>query len=493
MVAGGPEHAIGARELSERLGAWQHTRPAYQALADGIRQLVLDGRIPPGTRIPAERDLSQALRTSRTTVTSAYAVLRERGFLTSRRGSGSRVTIPTSDVGVPTPAVTPSLDESVLDLVCTAPGAPAGTATAVQQAAEALPAYLGGHGYQPLGLYHLRERIAERYAARGLPTEPDQILVTAGAMQAIVLLLRAYVSPGDRVLIEHPTYANAIDAFRRSSARLVLTPLPPEGWDTADIDRVRSTITQAAPRMAYLMPDFQNPTGQLLDTDARERIASTLTRTKTLTVVDETLVDIDLDGPLDGAEPPPPMASYDARDLFLTIGSASKAMWGGLRIGWIRAPLSLVPSLLDARASFDIGASIFDQLTTDALFGRYDELLADRRAELSSRRAALTAALAEHRPRWRFRTPRGGMVLWCEMDRPIATALAVSLDRVGVRVGPGPRFGCDGTFERFLRLPYTLPENQLTEAVRRIAAVDDQLDAAHRPDRHTLAADVVLA
>ena len=85
------------------------------------------------------------------------------------------------------------------------------------------------------------------------------------------------------------------------------------------------------------------------------------------------------------------------------------------------------------------------------------------------------------------------MVLWCEMDRPIATALAVSLDRVGVRVGPGPRFGCDGTFERFLRLPYTLPEDQLVEAVRRIAAVDDDLDGAYRPDRHSLAPDVVLA
>ncbi|WP_244857769.1 aminotransferase class I/II-fold pyridoxal phosphate-dependent enzyme [Agromyces archimandritae] len=200
-----------ARALEALLGDWRGgDRTAYRALAERIRLLVLDGRIAAETRLPAERELADRLALSRTTVSAAYAALRELGYLQSIRGSGSAVRLP-----VAAPAAPARPDAStVIDFGKAAPPALPWIAECARAAADELPASLGTHGFELLGLPALREAIAERYAARGLPTVPDQIMVTIGAQHAIALIARTLLTRGDRALIEAPTYPHAYGAAR---------------------------------------------------------------------------------------------------------------------------------------------------------------------------------------------------------------------------------------------------------------------------------------
>ncbi len=220
-----PDAQLSARALETLLGEWRGAGAHYQALADRIRLLVLDGRIPIDTRLPAERDLAARLGLSRTTVTAAYRALREAGFVASLRGSGTLTRLP-GPVLVPAPAQA----DGLLDFSKAALPAATTLAAAARAAAEELPHFLADSGYDPVGLPHLRETIAERYRSRGLPTEPGQILVTVGAQQAIALIARTFVSRGDRALIEMPTYPHAYEALRSAGARLVpVTVVPVDG------------------------------------------------------------------------------------------------------------------------------------------------------------------------------------------------------------------------------------------------------------------------
>jgi DNA-binding transcriptional MocR family regulator len=170
------------------------------------------------------------------------------------------------------------------------------------------------------------------------------------------------------------------------------------------------------------------------------------------------------------APAPPPMAAYDpGGDSVITVGSMSKAFWAGLRIGWIRASPTLVQRLGIARASVDMSSPVVEQLVAAELLADPGALLDAHRLALRDRRDALAAALAVALPEWRFERPRGGLALWVELDAPLSSALAAVADRHGVRVAAGPRFGIDGAFERYVRLPYTLAEGQLATAVERLA------------------------
>lgn len=445
--------------------------PEYAALAAAIRGLLTDGRLALGVRLPAERELADALRISRTTVTAAYRGLRESGHLVSRRGAGSWTALPAGHrvelAGLHAPG---GPDEpGMIDLACAALAAPPELAVAVEEAAGELPWYAAGAGYEPMGVPVLRELIAQGYAARGLPTDPGQILVTGGVQHAFALLLRLLVEPGQRVVVETPTYPNALRGLALARARILTYGVGPEGWDG---EVLTSTLRAARARLAYLVPDYQNPTGHLMDAALRERLATVAQAAGTDLVVDETFVDLRLSGP----ELPPPVAAFDRAARVISMGSMSKPYWGGLRIGWIRAPAPVVARLAEARLAVDIASPILDQLVAARLLTRREQLVAARRAQLVARRDALLAALATHLPRWRCRAPDGGVSLWVELDAPVAGALARGAEQLGVRIAAGPRFGVDGTLERFVRLPYTLPRSELLEAVRRLADARRELD-----------------
>ena len=460
-----PLRRLATPHLVRLLGDWRGGGTAYPALAAALRSLIVEGRLPPHTRLPSERELARAIGVSRNTATAAFDVLREQGYLASRRGTGSWVTSPPAPVDRPDEPVTPAGD--VIDLTVANLPAPADLGALAAAAAERLAAELGGHGYEPFGLPAARVAIAAHLTDRGLPTEPWQVLVTQGALHALDLALRTLARPGDRVLVETPTYPGALDAVRAHGCVPVGVPIGPGGWDLAHL---RVALRDARPRLGYLIPDFHNPTGVRVPADQRA-IAARAARAAGVPIVsDESLAELWIE---DG-ERPPSLAAGDPGRGVLATGSLSKTVWGGLRTGWIRADRESVRALALARGSQDVGSPVLDQLLAAEVLARLDALLPGRRELLRERRDALLGALP---PAWRADRPAGGMSVWAELPSgTAASALAARAADHGVRVAAGPRFSAAGAeFEQRLRLPFTQPPERLLEAVRRLTTAEAAL------------------
>ncbi|HEY9265967.1 MAG TPA: PLP-dependent aminotransferase family protein [Mycobacterium sp.] len=464
--------------LARELGNWRtssRSGPAYHGLSDAIRLLIVDGRLPVGARLPSERALAEALRVSRTTVTAAYTQLREDGYLNARRGARSTTALPVTPGGPP-PSAPPTLS-----LAAAALSAPASAVmTAFAEAADEMAPYLHGMGHELVGALPLRQAIAERYCERGLPTEPDEIMVTTGALHAIGLILTTYIQPSDRVLVEQPTYHGALSAITTAGARPVPVSMTEGGWD---LDALEAAVHQLAPNLAYLIPDNHNPTGHTMPASDRKRLAHIITETRTRTIIDETISDIWLDEPT-----PPPLAGdvTSRHDLVLTVGSMSKSFWGGLRIGWIRAERNTIATLAAMRPSVDMGTAVLEQLTAAKLLAHRDELMPERREILRARRAFLRSLLQQQLPDWQPGPGAGGMSLWVRLPAPMSTALSAAASRIGLELPAGPRFGVDGTLERFVRVPYALPEDQLVEAVALLARAWHSVTGSAAPEPTTV-------
>lgn len=474
-----------ASSLRSVLGDWRSQSPAHRALADRLRLLVLDGRLPANTRLPAERDLAVALSISRTTVSAAYDHLREAGIVRSRRGAGSWTALPAADATsravpsavasspLPTPlsTLTSVADgDDVLDLAHGASYAPCGTLQAATSVACAkLVEHLRTHGYDPYGLPALRQAIAHRYTQRGLPTDATQIMITSGSQFAWVLLLRTLASSGERVLIEQPTYPAALDAIQRAGLRPVSVDFAPDGtWDLAALS---SEVAQSAPRLAYLIPDFHHPTGACMDIAQRNELVRIARRSRMTLVIDETMAEIALDHPA-----LPPVGGSDpsgADDAVIHTGSLGKTFWGGLRIGWIRANEDIIRRLGIVRATFDMASPLLEQLVSVELLADFDSFVPSRLDWLRQQREHALTTLSRRFPRWRANRPPGGPSLWVELDEPISSALTLAAASRGLLLAAGPRFSANpdaaAAFEYRLRLPYTLESDALEVAFDRLA------------------------
>lgn len=460
---------LSAPQLARLVQVPSGARPYYRALAEEVRGLILDGRLAVGVRLPAERHLAEALGVSRTTVTTAYDRLREQGYLESRQGSGSRTALPEPGaLGADNPWIAP--EDGLLPLHTAAPSASALLAEAMAEAGGSYHRYMLGMGYHPAGLAPLREAVARRYGERGLPTRPEQILITTGAQQGIHLLLTLLAGPGDPVLVESPTYPHAIDAARLRGARLVPVGVQEDGWH---LDLMTCAMRQSAARLAYVIPDFHNPTGHLMADADRAALVEAARRQGATLVADETWAETALEESVRAT----PLAAFDTDGRVISVGSASKLWWGGLRVGWVRTTAAMVRRLAALRAAVDVAGAVFEQFVVALLFERIEEARAERRRTLGASCAALTAALREELPGWEFTVPRGGGSLWVRLDGPVASQVAEAAAARGVRLAPGPWFGVDGALERYLRLPFTQPPAVMEEAVRRIAGAP----AAYRP------------
>lgn len=461
------QRRTGSVSLVKLLGNWHQDlprTPVYRQLADGLRLLILDGRLPLDSRLPGERELAVALRVSRTTVATALAQLRDEGYLASRQGSGSVTMLPEGKQTVsPLPGRATTLDLSTAAL-----SAGPEIHQAYANALIALPEHLSSTGYNQQGLVELRHVIAQRYIERGLPTNADQIMIVNGALSGFGLVLRLLTGPGDRVVLDHPTYPMALTAIKGASCRAVPVSLTEHGWDT---DGFAATIAQTSPRLAYLLADFHNPTGHCMDVATRSAIADIAARTRTTIVVDETMVDLWYDNP-----PPPPLAAFDEADRVITLGSAGKSFWGGLRLGWIRASSRTIASLIQIRDSLDLGSPILEQLAAINLFNEAENFQPHRREMLRQQRDACAQIVKELFPDWKMTViPQGGLSWWIELPKPLATVFAASAEAIGIRIGAGPRFGIDGAFERYLRLPFTLEPAQMRAALERLQPIWEHL------------------
>lgn len=449
---------LSARALAAMLAGWRGVdgSPAYLALADRIRLLILDGRIALSRRLPAERELAAQLDVSRTTVSAAYAELRDRGYLDSLRGSGSVARLPHRAQPVVEHPSSELLDFSKATL----PAAPQ-VADAAQRAADRLPAYLGESGFDPIGLLVLREALAERFTARGLPTDADQLMITVGAQNAINLVCRTLLARGDRALVESPSYPHAFEALRAAGGRLVpVSVTSEEGWDEVEFAQA---LQRTSPSVGYLMPDFHNPTGSTMGAGMRERLLELASRQGTTLIADETMSELAIDGqPLE-----PPFASFGHA---VTVGSVGKSIWGGLRIGWIRADRELIQRIARVRFVSDLGTPVIDQLIVAELLPQFDEILVERRRLLRAGRDHLVSRLRERLPEWDVPHVAGGLTVWPNLGLPVSSQLTIAARNEGLIIAAGPRFGIDGVFERFVRIPFSYSAAETDRAVDALAA-----------------------
>ena len=463
--------------LERQLGRWSSGGGArYERLSSALTRLIRDGVLAPGTRLPSERRLAEALNLSRTTIVAAYDLMHEAGWVERRGGSGTSVSANSPVVLAARAAArataivsSPLLDLLAHDahgLVDFALGSPLPLAGLslddFDLSREDYTAAVTDARYHPLGLPALRESVAAACTAGGLETDARQVLVTTGAQQAIHLCALAYVQRGDTVLVEDPTYFGALDAFRLAGARLASVPVGPRGPDPL---MLRTRTVASAPRLIYLSPTFQNPTGAVMPAAARERVAALARDTGVPIVEDMTLADLALEG-----APPKPLAAYAPDAPIVTIGSLSKVAWPGLRIGWIRGPASVVATLARMKSVADLGSPSLTQAVGVRVLAHVDRIRTMRRGQLRPRRDLLVRLLRRALPDWRFAVPAGGLFLWVELPAGDAQEFAQVALRRGVVIVPGAVFSHEGRHERFVRLPFLAEPDVLEAGVERLRA-----------------------
>lgn len=450
--------------------------PLYDQLARAIGQAVDRGDLLPGTRLPPERTLAERLKVSRATVVQAYARLREAGTVESRHGSGTWIRR-TGKIGWPSPqehevssafqrnVVFRSLIERSGDAIgfisAQLPPLPEIEDAAKIVARKGLASLGSGEGYFPMGLPTLREAVATHLAHGGLPTRPDQVLITNGAQQAISLVAGLLVARGEAVITEDPTYIGAIDVLTSAGARVITLPGVSDG---IDLDRLRALLAMR-PRFVYLVPTFHNPTGGLLPEHARREIARLAEEWLVPVIEDNSLAGLGL-----GKSPPPPIAAF-AQDSapILTIGSIGKLYWTGLRLGYVRGPEPWIARLGRFKALSDLGSPLFSQAMAVHLLDHANAVENARRRESSARLDLLVRLLDKHLPSWTFKKPEGGLLLWARMPAGSVEELAPIAERHGVAIVPGSANSPEHRFADCIRLPFVADAETMKEGMLRLA------------------------
>jgi len=449
----------------------ESTEPLYRQIAENFKRLIAAGKMAPGSRLPATRELAGQLGLNRATVSAAYEVLESEGFITGQVGRGSFVSC---RGGAPAHVESTGnrIDwRKILDHGAIAsPAAPASTPLAsfassrpseflfpldefratceeVIRSPEAQTILQLGPpgGYPPLRRYLL-----ERAQAEGVARASDDILITNGCQQSMSLLENLLVRPGDTILLEDPVYLGMKNVFERSGARLAGVPVGPDGIDITALERI---AIRERPRLLAVTPNFQNPTGATLPLASRQSVIR-IARAAGIIVIEN-----DIYGELayEGDAEPPIKLLDDSGDTVL-LRSFSKLAFPGLRVGWIIGPRPLIERLTEAKQWSDLHA---DQLSQAVLlrFAESGRLAEHRRRMLAAGRERLHAALdacEKYLPQEaRFTRPRGGMSLWIHLPAPLdATELLARAEREGVTYLPGKYFAVSRSDPGGLRISF---------------------------------------
>jgi 2-aminoadipate transaminase len=311
----------------------------------------------------------------------------------------------------------------------------------------------------------LRAGLAARISAQGLPTAPDDLLITTGSQQALSLLSTALLDPGDTVLVESPCYLAALQVFGLAGARVVAVPGDDDGVDPAALEEL---IRRERPKLLYLVPTFQNPTGRTMPTARRAAVASTAARHGLWIVEDDPYGELRYEG-----ERVPWIATHPgAEDRTVLLGSFSKVMAPGLRLGWLRAPAELLRACAVAKQAADLHTPTLNQLAAARYLDVLDAHVAKVRAVYGERRDAMLAGLPEALPDGSsWNRPEGGMFLWARLpDSYDTTALLPQVVKQDVAYVPGAPFYAAAPDPSTLRLCFvTQTPEEIGEGLRRLA------------------------
>jgi DNA-binding transcriptional MocR family regulator len=466
---------IDAPALADLLGRWsQADGPLYRLLAGRLGRLADNGGLPAGLRLPPERELADALSVSRNTVAMAYQMLRDDGMAESRQGSGTRL-VPHRT----TPAAvhrangffTGMLEASSgIDLTLPAVDCAPQVAAALDDPSSVLTAgerraLTAGSGYLPYGHPPLRAALADMLTRRhGLATCGEQVVITTGGQQALDLLIRCELVPGQAAVVENPTFPGALDALHRAGAR-------PVGVPPGDVSRLASAVATHSPGLVYLIPTHQNPVGSVMAARARQSVVALARRyPDVMFVEDMTLAEVSV------REEPgtvPLCALAPGLPNLVTIGSLSKLYWGGLRTGWVRAPAGVAARLAAAKAAADLGSHAYHQGVVAALVsGQHESIVAWRARWALERFTALAAGLRSCLPAWTWEAPAGGLTIWARLPGDAdSSAFAQAALRRGVAVVPGRLLSTDDGNNSHVRLAFTRDPSDLSAACAALAQI----------------------
>jgi DNA-binding transcriptional MocR family regulator len=448
-------------------GGWRHRPgPRYQRLAGALLDAIDRRVLREGTRVPAERALATAVGVSRGTVVACFEQLAAAGVLRRRQGSGTYVAGRPSWAAGPAPRNAATLllrriagDRPTIDLSISSPSDLRHLPPIDPHAAWTA---LDGHGLDLQGQAQLRAEVARHLTDhQQLPTEPGQLVITSGAQEALWLLSRALLPRSSSLVTTCPTYPGLAGAF--ASTRPAIVPAP------SDIAGISPTAIERAGRgpgaVAYLMPTGHNPAGTVMTIVRRQSIAAIADAGQVTIIEDLTLADLTLDT----SPPPPPLAALSPQ--VVAIGSVSKLLWGGLRVGWIRADEPLRTMLLACKAGLNLATAAVSQALTSEILAAIDtDWLTAHRGALAQRRDRLTAALADNLPAWRIQPPSAGLSLWAELPLASADAFAHAAARHGVTIAAGTTACIDDRHRHYIRLSFAEPLDTLDLAAERLAA-----------------------
>jgi 2-aminoadipate transaminase len=326
----------------------------------------------------------------------------------------------------------------------------------------------GALNYGPAeGNPRLRAAIVKRMAALDVPSEPDEIVVTTGATQALDLLCNALLDPGDVVLVERPTYVIPLKRFTLAQARLVSVPGDEDGLDPTALE---AAVLEHRPKVIYTIPTFQNPAGTTLTAGRREAVAQIAERHGVWMIEDEPYRELYYDG-----EPPPAPIARHARGSVLYIGTLAKTVAPGLRVGWVVAPAEIARVLAPIKQAMDMSTSTIDQAAAAIYLEGVDweRRTSELRAVYATPMRAMVDRLAEVLPQGSvFTRPRGGIFVWAQLaDGWSSSALLERAVEHGMFFMPGSVFFADVDDDVSLRLSISnhTPET-IVEGMRRLAA-----------------------
>jgi GntR family transcriptional regulator / MocR family aminotransferase len=482
--------------------------PLYRQVVQFLRGEILSGALPPETRLPSTRELTESLGASRVVVRNAYAELEADGLVYARAGGGTFVATPPATRprqdqcedwpawqhdarGAPEPAyhrLSQLLaSASRPDTISFAEPRAATGLSPVYGLRSALRAVLSRQGEEALGqtlyeagYYPLRTVIAQILTSEGIETRPENVLVTSGSQQGLNLAARVLLRPGDVVLLESPTWHIALDLFRSLGVRLVSVPVDDQGMR---VELVEKAIVENHPRMIYTIPTFHHPTGTCLSEERRKELVAVAARHEVALVEDDFVGSLRFEGRAE-----PALKALDTNGSVIYLGTFSKVLGPGLRLGFVVADGPIFDRLLAAKFLTDLDSSSLMQrvLAEYITVGTYHSYLRRVLREMQRRRDAMLRALSHHMPRGaQWLKPRGGRYIWLRLpDGLSADELLPHAISEGVIFSPGSFFFPDAQPSPYLRLVFASnPPATIEEGIRRLAMSVRKLDPAERPAR----------
>ncbi len=470
--------------------------PVYRQIADALRDRIVTGQIACGVRLPPERRLASQLGVNRSTVVTAYDELASQGLISGRVGDGTVVTYQpeiratnsrqiswhqlfAEGSGDLSPWIREILRTALRqDVIPFAASEPSPDLFPMEEFEAITRSILSNVGAEALryapteGLQPLRELIAARLCAQGARVSAANVIITAGAQQALDLLARCFLETGSEVACESPTFVGAIQAFRNRSARVVGIPVDGDGMRA---DAVEQVLARRPVKFVFTIPNFNNPTGAVMSEERRQRLMEITRRYQVPVIEDNVYGDTWFDAP-----PPPTLITRARAEHVIHVGSLSKALFAGLRIGWIVAPTPVIERLALTKQIADLFAGTFTQWLALRMLegGLYDRHIETVRPIYRGRRDWLIDALERHSGGTiSANRPGGASFLWCTLADGLSSRdLLSQASLAGVTFVPGDVFSVEGGEASNLRIGFSLLNQAgIEEGARRLAAAIDAL------------------